>query len=61
MNNEEKAMLYDQYLAEYDKKATEVSRIKSGFDLTTEDQKRIKQLKSEMDDLQRKAMSLGTL
>jgi hypothetical protein len=61
MNNEEKAMLYDQYLAEYDKKATEVSRIKTGFDLTTEDQKRIKQLKSEMDDLQRKAMSLGTL
>jgi hypothetical protein len=61
MTNEEKASYYDQLLREHDKKATEVSNLQSKFDLTKEDQQKIKQLKTEMADLQRKAMSLGSL
>jgi hypothetical protein len=61
MDNELKARLYDQLLAEYDKKAMEVSSIQSKFDLTKEDEKKIKQLKEEMSGIQRKAMSLGSL
>jgi hypothetical protein len=61
MDNELKARLYDQLLAEYDKKASQVSSIQSKFDLTREDEKKIKQLKEEMNEIQRKAMSLGSL
>lgn len=61
MNNSEKATMYDQLLTEYDKKAREVSVIQSKFDLTRDDEKKIKELKTEMSDIQRKAMSLGTL
>ena len=61
MSNEEKARLYDQLLAEHDVKAREVSLIQSKFDLTREDGQKIKQLKSEMAEIQRKAMSLGSL
>lgn len=61
MNNEMKAKLYDQLLAEHDKKAREVSLIQSKFDLTREDEQRIKLLKSEMNEIQRKASSLGSL
>lgn len=61
MNNEMKAKLYDQLLSDYDKKATEVSSIQGKFDLTREDEKKIKQLKEEMNEIQRKAMSLGSL
>jgi hypothetical protein len=60
-SNEEKARLYDQLLVEHDKKAREVSLIQSNFDLTKEDEKEIKRLKAEMDEIQRKAMSLGSL
>lgn len=61
MNNEMKAKLYDQLLAEHDKKAREVSLLQSKFDLTREDEQRIKLLKSEMNEIQRKASSLGSL
>lgn len=61
MDNSEKAALYDQLLAEYDKKAREVSLIQSKFDLTRDDEKKIKELKTEMNNIQRKAMSLGSL
>jgi hypothetical protein len=60
-SNEEKARLYDQLLAEHDKKAREVSLIQSKFDLSKEDEKQIKKLKTEMAEIQRKAMSLGSL
>jgi len=61
MTNDEKARLYDKLLIEYDQKAREVSLIKSRFDLTTEDNKKIDDLQKEMVELQRKAMSLGSL
>lgn len=61
MSNEEKAKLYDQLLVEHDVKAKEVSLIQSKFDLTREDEQKIKQLKFEMAEIQRKAMSLGSL
>lgn len=61
MTNDEKARLYDKLLLEYDQKAREVSLIKSKFDLTREDNKKIESLQKEMNDLQRKAMSLGSL
>ena len=61
MTNDEKAKYYDQLLSEYDKRATQVSNLQNQFDLTKEDQQKIKQLKTEMADLQRKAMSLGSL
>jgi hypothetical protein len=60
-SNEEKARLYDQLLAEHDIKAREVSLIQSKFDLTRDDDKKIKELKTEMAEIQRKAMSLGSL
>lgn len=61
MSNEEKAKIYDQLLIEHDKKVREVSLIQSKFDLTREDEQKIKQLKSEMMEIQRKATSLGSL
>lgn len=61
MDNQEKARMYDRLLLEYDQKAREVSLIKSKFDLTREDNQKIDQLQKEMNELQRKAMSLGSL
>jgi hypothetical protein len=61
MNTEEKAKMYDQLLREYDEKARQVSLINSKFDLSKEDEKQIDSLRKEMNDLQRKAMSLGSL
>ena len=61
MNNEQRAKVYDQLLADHDVKAREVSLIQSKFDLTREDEQKIKQLKNEMMEIQRKAMSLGSL
>lgn len=61
MDNEQRAKLYDQLLREYDEKARQVSLINSKFDLSKEDEKQIDSLRKEMNDLQRKAMSLGSL
>jgi hypothetical protein len=61
MDNTQKAKFYDQLLKEYDEKARQVSLIKSKFDLSREDEKQVESLKKEMDLLQRKAMSLGSL
>lgn len=61
MTNEEKAKYYDELLREHDKKATEVSNLQNKIDQTKEDKQKIKQLKTEMGDIQRKAMSLGSL
>ncbi len=54
-----KAALYESYLRDYDKKAAEVSSIKSKFDLSKDDEKRIEELNREMDLIQRKAAALG--
>lgn len=61
MTNEEKARYYDELLREHDKKATEVSNLQNKFDQTKVDQQRIKQLKTEMAEIQRKANNLGSL
>ena len=53
MNNEQKAALYDQYLREHDAKAREVSVLRSKFDLTRDDESKIKELKMEMDGIQK--------
>jgi hypothetical protein len=58
MKNEVNAKLYDNLLLEYDKKAREVSIIKSKFDLSKEDERLIDELKREMVAIQRKAETL---
>jgi hypothetical protein len=60
MTREEKAKKFDALLLEHDKLSREVSVIQSKFDLTVEDNKKIKELKIKMDDLQRQATSLGS-
>jgi len=60
MTREEKARKFDALLLEHDKLSREVSVIQSKFDLTVEDNKKIKELKIKMDDLQRQATSLGS-
>jgi len=59
--NEDKAKMYDQLLREYDVKAREVSILRSEFDLTKSDELKIKELKKEMEIIQRKATNLGSL
>ena len=61
MTNEEKGRYYDELLREHDKKATEVSNLQNKIDQTKGDQERIKQLKLEMAQIQRKANNLGSL
>lgn len=61
MTNEQKAKYYDELLREHDKKATEVSNLQNKIDQTKEDQQKIKQLKTEMAQIQRKATNLGSL
>jgi len=61
MTNEEKGRYYDELLREHDKKATEVSNLQNKIDQTREDQERIKKLKTEMIQIQRKASNLGSL
>jgi len=60
MEREKKAAMFDSLLLEHDKLSREVSLIQSKFDLTREDEKKIKSLKKEMNLLQRKAASLGS-
>ena len=61
MTNEQKAAEYDRLLREHDKKSTEVSSLQNKIDQTREDKERIKQLKMEMAQIQRKASNLGSL
>jgi len=61
MTNEDKGREFDRLLQEFDTKAREVSLIKSKFDLSKEDNEKIKKLEKEMDLIQRKAHSLGSL
>jgi hypothetical protein len=57
---EQKAKMFESLLIEHDKLSREVSLIQSKFDLSKEDQKKINELKKEMDGIQRKAYNLGT-
>lgn len=56
---EEKARIFDSLLLEHDKLSREVSLISSKFNLSIEDERKIKELKKQMDVIQRKAASLG--
>lgn len=57
---EQKAKAFDALLLEHDKLSREVSLIQSKFNLSAEDDKRIKQLKREMQGIQDKAALLGS-
>ena len=52
--------MFDSLLLEHDKLSRQLSLIQSKFDLTREDEKKIEELKKEMNLLQRKAASLGS-
>jgi len=56
---EQKARIFDSLLLEHDKYSRELSQIKSNFNLTKDDEKKIKELEQKMDGLQRKAAGLG--
>ncbi len=60
MNREQKAQMFESLLIEHDKLSRQVSLIQSKFDLTREDEKKIQELKREMDQIQRKASNLGS-
>ena len=57
---EEKAKAFDALLLEHDKLSREVSLINSKFNLSAEDERKIKDLKRQMDAIQRKAANLGS-
>jgi small-conductance mechanosensitive channel len=60
IEREKKAAMFDSLLLEHDKLSREVSLIQSKFDLTREDEKKIKELKKQMQELQNKATRLGS-
>lgn len=57
---EQKAKAFDSLLLEHDKLSREVSILNSKFDLTKEDEKKIKELKREMQAIQNRAENLGS-
>lgn len=61
MTNDEKAAEYDRLLREHDKKSTEVSGLQNKIDQTREDKLKIKELKIEMAQIQKKANNLHSL
>lgn len=61
MTNEQKAVEYDRLLREHDKKSTEVSGLQNKIDQTREDKIKIKELKMEMAQIQRKANNLHSM
>jgi hypothetical protein len=60
MSREKKAQMFESLLVEHDKLSRQVSVLQSKFDLTREDEKKIEELKREMNLLQRKAANLGS-
>ena len=56
---EEKAILYESLLREHDKIAARVRELEVNFNPKVEDQKKIKQLKSEMANIEKRATLLG--
>lgn len=56
---EKKAAMFDNLLLEHDKLSREVSLLQSKFDLTREDEKKVDELKKQMQALQNKAARLG--
>jgi hypothetical protein len=60
MSREKKAAMFESLLLEHDKLSRQVSVLQSKFDLTREDEKKIEELKREMNQIQRKATNLGS-
>jgi hypothetical protein len=65
MNNipqtrDQKAKAFDALLLEHDVLSRELSLIQSKFNLSSEDDKKIKQLKRDMQGIQDKAARLGS-
>lgn len=58
MNVDEKAKLYDTLLIEHDKLASQVRNIEISFNPTKEEQEKIKVLKKQMGEIERRANSL---
>jgi small-conductance mechanosensitive channel len=56
---EQKAKIFDSLLLEHDKYSRELSQLKSNFNLTKDDEKKIKELEQKMEGVQRKAAGLG--
>ena len=56
---EQKARIFDSLLLEHDKYSRELSQLKSNFNLTKDDEKKIKELEQKMEGVQRKAAGLG--
>jgi hypothetical protein len=59
-SREEKAKLFDNFLYEHDKLSREVSILNAKFDKSGDDEKKIKDLKKLMQELQNKAALLGS-
>ena len=60
MNQSEKAQLYDQYMAEYDRLGNEIGLIKMNkFDLTKEDTDKINLLERKKEYIMGRVNSLG--
>jgi small-conductance mechanosensitive channel len=59
-DREKRAAIFESLLLEHDKLSREVSLIQSKFDLTNEDNKKINELKRQMEEIQRKAFNLGS-
>ena len=59
MEREKKSAMFDSLLTEHDKLSREVSLIQSKFDLSREDEKKIEELKNQMNALQMRAARLG--
>lgn len=57
---EQKAREFDALLLEHDKLSREVSLIQSKFNLSKEDEKKINDLKRQMNALQVRATNLGS-
>jgi uncharacterized protein YceH (UPF0502 family) len=60
MNNEEKARLYDQLLAEHSSKAALVRELETDIRPKPDQQQRIETLRKEMVELERRATELAT-
>jgi small-conductance mechanosensitive channel len=56
---EEKAKIFNSLLLENDKLSMQISSIQSKIDLSSDDEKKIKELKQKMFEIQKKVEKLG--
>lgn len=58
---ERKAQLYNQLLDEYDRKMIELRHFENKIDPSKDDSKKINELKKEISEIHKKAISLGSI